>query len=95
MATQSFLDTDTEVRSYFIGYWLADGTMNKKTVLISSVDKEIIDKIAQHTGYSNKILVKDNSELGWKDLYTLHYSGKIKQKMIEFGFTPGNKTGEE
>jgi len=94
-----FINCDTALRSYFLGFWLTDGSMikqgkNKLKAVISSVDRQIVDDIACATAYTNRIYVQNNAQ-GWKLGYSLCYAGKVAKFLLDLGYPAGPKTGKE
>jgi len=97
----TFLDTDSELSAYFMGWWTADGHIDKQGagVSIVSVDKQLIDALVLGTKYNNIISAycrkrKDNGGV-YKIEYTLRYAGNVSKRIQEMGYPPGAKGGNE
>lgn len=91
----SFLNQESELRSYFLGLFMADGWINKNGFYISLVDKDLIDNLACLTNNQNKITECKNkiSRTGYRIGF---YNKQDIDKMIELGFSiVENKTGNE
>ena len=90
-----FLDTESELRSYFLGLFMADGWIdNKGGVHISLVDKQIIDDLVVATNYTNKVLnIVRKNNFGIQNMYRISYY-KLYDKMKALGFIE-KKTGNE
>lgn len=96
----SFLDQDTETRSYFLGLVMSDGWLDQQgAVRIGSSDRQLIDTVVEMTQYTNRVICchpvspADRSRLV-RPHYVVSYRGPIRKKMEEFGFVV-NKTGNE
>lgn len=90
----NFMIKDCELRSYFLGLFLADGCFAKYNVIIfSSSDKQLIYDLAKMTEYKNCISkgVRKNRPKS-KPMYTIGYSGPIVKDFLRLGFSPGYKT---
>jgi len=94
---QNFLDSDTEFRSYFLGLFVTDGSMAKKkwSTSILTTDQQTVDNLIAGTNYKNKVCVRHSHNPNHKTAYSVCFGGKIPEKLIEFGFIPGVKTGKE
>lgn len=91
----NFLKTESELRSYFLGLFMADGWIdNKNGVYISVCDKQIIDDLVRATNYTNTIthIIKKNN-FGKQNMYRIGYQ-KLNIEMRELGFNE-SKTGNE
>ena len=86
----SFLDTDSELRAYFIGLFLADGCFNKHSgILIALTDKQIIDDLAYWIQYKNSTHVTVPE--GHNPQYAIRLYGEFCDKFKKLGFLPGKK----
>lgn len=96
----TFLDCDSELRSYFLGFFVTDGWLSwrgtkSKSVHISSTDRQVIDDLATATRYTNKIV--SSSRGGYPRSGTDHrlsYARDVRDRVLELGFT-NRKTGHE
>lgn len=61
----TFLEKDSELRSYFLGYFIADGWLDKtnRQLHISSSEKQIIDALVAATQYTNKVVTQQNQSV--------------------------------
>lgn len=96
-----FLDTESPLRSYFLGLLMADGWVSSRdSVYLSSTDEQIIQDIAVAVKYQNTITIVQNRkwkshEKTGKSMYRLSFSKKeFTDKIKNMGFSP-NKTGNE
>ncbi len=94
-----FLDKDNELRSYFLGLYMADGWMDQKgNFFISSVDKQLIDDLVLRLNYTN--IITESKNLTYNpDSKSISYrigfcKKELRHKMKKLGFTV-NKTGHE
>jgi hypothetical protein len=91
----SFLNTESELRSYFLGLFMADGWINKNGFFISLIDEELIYNLAQQTNNKYKITECKNkvSKTGYRIGF---YDKEDIDKMIKIGFSiTERKTGNE
>lgn len=90
----SFLDSDSELRSYFLGFFMGDGGFYKNgTVYWNSVDKQLIYSFANKFKYTNSIIAKKNNGFGiGKKIYRLQFYGEVSNKFKGLGFSPGKKS---
>lgn len=95
-----FLDHDTELRSYFLGLFVADGWMgNSNNAYIALNDQQIINDIVRVTNYRNKITMIKNkkwktNELSGTISYRISYAKRPGSVLRQLGFT-NHKTGNE
>jgi len=96
-----FLNSDTELRSYFLGLYVADGwrSGHRRSIYISLSDYDLIEQVVELTQYTNKIHSRCNKsfttqERTGKIQYTLTYGGPVFDAIVELGF-PVVKTGNE
>lgn len=95
-------EEESELRSYFIGFWIADGWMDTtlRQVRVSSIDEQIIRDLAKAIGYTNKIYEQKNRKFGSKELSgTTQYSISLNSifvthYLIKMGYDR-LKTGNE
>lgn len=87
----SFINKDCEIRSYLLGYFLADGHYTGNSVEIQSGDKQIIYDLARAIEYDNKIY-EDKRENN--TYYKIGLSGPFANFIRILGFT-NIKTGNE
>lgn len=64
----SFIESENELRSYFLGLWMADGWVNGNSVRISLSDYQLISDLASMLRYRNKILETRNRKFGSTEL---------------------------
>jgi len=95
-----FLDNDNELRSYFLGLYMADGWMAaERSFFISSIDKQIIDDLAVLLNYTNTITKTLNISTYNPDSKVFSYrigfhKKELLQKIKDIGFA-NKKTGNE
>lgn len=91
----TFMDTDSEFRSYFLGLYMTDGWMdNSRGLYISLSDEQIINDIVEKTQYTNKILnITSKTIYGEQNMFRIAYCN-LYDAFINIGF-PIKKTGNE
>lgn len=95
---QNFMDTDSELRSYFLGLFMADGWL-QDAAFIESKDYDAIAAIATSIHYTKPIMAVRGHKYGSRepsDTYThrIMVTGRPYQHLVNLGF-PKIKSGKE
>lgn len=92
-----FLKQDTQVRAYFLGIFMADGSLSNTSVNMDLIDKQIIYDLADRIGYHKPISnYVSNTSFGITNKYRITLSSKkAVNDLVSLGFTVGPKTGKE
>lgn len=96
-----FLREDGELRSYFLGLFVADGWLEERgrAAYVALNDRQIVDDVAQALQYRNKIVEIPlrkwgSSELSGKISHRIGLAREPLQDLMALGFT-ATKTGNE
>jgi len=97
----SFINTDCELRSYFLGLWMSDGWLDwVNRICISSSDSQIIEDLVVRLKFTNKITKQRNrkfrsSEYSGTFQYTLAIRHPILTNWMKSLGAVISKTGHE
>lgn len=82
-----FEDIDTEDKAYFLGFIVADGSVNKKTLNISQKEPDILYEFKRYINFEGKVLKSKG-----RDIHTINlYSEKTINDLYRLGIY-SNKT---
>lgn len=91
---EKYFDVESHNMAYILGLFAADGTIRKDSneikITLSSIDKEILEKIQLEIG-SSRPLREFTTEKGYQNTTLDFCSERMKLKLAEYGVVP-NKT---
>lgn len=84
-----YTEKDYTIHPYILGALLGDGTINRKSIKISTIDDEIIDKFKTILG-EDYDLIKDNSCCNYRIVYKKRFDKTITNKFHngQYGVNP-------